>query len=185
MTRWPQPWRVIGRLLLVLTVASWLAAIFTFLFVGVGPPRREIGFIAAGGFGLLAVLLFALFIGIAIYLGRTRQVPRVPLDPEQKLAIRRSFKWVWISYAPLIAGLAWMLFAINQWPGFRGVLLGASGLIIGLAGSSAAFLPFLLAISPARRIMGMSLVTYTRGSIIVGVALAVITAVAAFALPLR
>ena len=105
------------------------------------------------------------------------------MDPQRKLAIRRALKWVWISYAPLIAGLAWLVFATNRWAGSRGALLGASGLIIGLAGSAFAFLPFLLVIAPNRRIMGMSLVTYTRGSIAVAAAAAVILIVVALALP--
>ena len=55
--------------------------------------------------------------------------------------------------------------------------------MVGLAGSAFAFLPFLLLISPDRRIMGMSLVTHTQGSIIFAVAAAVILVVVALALP--
>ena len=55
--------------------------------------------------------------------------------------------------------------------------------MVGLAGSAFAFLSFLLLISPDRRIMGMSLVTHTQGSIIFAVAAAVILVVVALALP--
>ena len=55
--------------------------------------------------------------------------------------------------------------------------------MIGLAGSAFAFLPLLLVITPDRRLMGMSVVTYTRASIVFAIAAAVILVVIALALP--
>jgi len=100
-----------------LGLACWLAASFSFFFIGVGPPGQSIGFVLAG---LLAVLGFLLFIGLAgigVFLTRSQRVELIPIDEERKAAIRRSRKWIPISYAFLFAGLGWVVFATNHWLG--------------------------------------------------------------------
>jgi hypothetical protein len=91
--------------------------------------------------------------------------------------------WNAISFLPLFAAIAWWLFAIDHWAGMRGLLVAASGLMICLAASSALFFPALQALSPNRRLMGMSLARYTLVSILVGIAIAVALAIAALAVP--
>ena len=90
-----------------------------------------------------------------------------------------------ISYVPLLAGGAWAFFATGHWPRPKGSLLGASGLLIGIAASSALFLPVLLALIPSRRLLGMSIGRYTYVGILVTVVLAAALAVWALAGPLR
>ncbi|HEV2027132.1 MAG TPA: hypothetical protein VGS16_01210 [Candidatus Dormibacteraeota bacterium] len=106
-----------------------------------------------------------------------------PDNSERKQAVRRSLKWVAISYVPLLAGFGWIFFAANHWAGSRGGLLGASGLMIGVAASAALFLPFLRVVSPNRRVVGMSVGTYTLVSIVIAIAVAAGFAVAALAQP--
>jgi hypothetical protein len=79
----------------------------------------------------------------------------------------------------VLAGIAWAYFATRQWAGTRGAFLAMSGVLIGVAASSALFLPFdrlLLANRPATRI---SLARYTYVSIWIAIAIAVVLAVAA------
>jgi hypothetical protein len=103
------------------------------------------------------------------------------LDPQREAAIRRSLVWNGISFLPLLAAIAWWLFATDHWAGMRGLLLAASGLMIGLGASSALFFPALNALSPTRRVLGMSLAKYTLVSILIAVAAAAVLAVLAVA----
>jgi hypothetical protein len=108
----------------------------------------------------------------------------VPVDPQREAAIRRSLVWVAISYVPLLGGAAWAIFAIGHWAGSRGGLLAASGGLVGLAASSALLFPFLRVTSPNRRFIGMSVAAYTVVSTMVGIAIAVVLAIIALAVPL-
>ena len=116
---------------------------------------------------------------------KTDGAQKAPLDPQKQAAIRRSLVWVGISYVPLIGGFAWAFFAFSHWAGSRGQLLAISGLLVGLAASSALLFPFLRAVtSPNRRVLGMSVATYTVASVLVGLAVAAMLAVVAVAVPL-
>ena len=109
--------------------------------------------------------------------GRARE------DPERSAAIRRSLRWVWFSYVPIIAGIAWLMVAVRQWPGHRGVFLGVSGVMFGVVASAAIIFPFIRVAASGRRIAGMSTGTYTLVTTVLGAAIAVVLAVLAFALP--
>jgi hypothetical protein len=113
-------------------------------------------------------------------------VPRMPLvDQQRKAAIRQSLVWSALSYIPVVAGIAWFSFAWHQWSG-RGQLLAVSGLMIGLAASSALFLPVLRRlVPPTRRMLGMSVSTYTYLSISAAIAIAAVLAVVAFVIPFK
>jgi hypothetical protein len=87
--------------------------------------------------------------------------------------------WLPISYIPLLAGIAWAFFATGHWAGTRGVFLAVSGLMVGVAASSALTFPFIRAVSPNRQLMRMSLARYTYVSISIAIAVAVVLAVAA------
>jgi len=104
-------------------------------------------------------------------------------DPERSAAMRRSLRWLWFSYIPVIAGIAWLMFAVRQWAGHRGVFLGISGVMLGVVASAAIFFPFLRVAASGRRIAGMSIGTYTLVATVLGVGIAVVLAVLAFALP--
>jgi hypothetical protein len=108
---------------------------------------------------------------------------QIPLDPERHAAIRRSLRWVPISYLPLFGGIAWWLFATDHWAGMRGLFLASSGLMICLAASSALFFPTLDVLSPNRRLLGMSLSRYTLVSCLLAIAIAIALSIAAIATP--
>jgi hypothetical protein len=72
-----------------------------------------------------------------------------------------------------------MFFATSHWAGSRGMLLGLSGLMIGLAASSALTMPFLRAVSTNRQ----GIARYMYISISVALAIAVVLLVAAFLVP--
>ncbi|HLQ15099.1 MAG TPA: hypothetical protein VK256_04495 [Candidatus Eisenbacteria bacterium] len=76
-----------------------------------------------------------------------------------------------------------MLFATRHWAGSRGVFLGVSGLMIGVAASSALLLPFLRATAGTRRLMGMSVEKYTYFSTSLAIGIAAVLGVAAVAAP--
>src|SRR6266852_4915913 len=120
MRLWPRRWRIIGYLLISLGILCWVAAGIS-LAVGLGPPSRSSGFVASAAFGAVGLLLIMAAVGVGGFLARTRRIVRVPADPERLAAIRRSFHWVWFSYVPLTAGIAWLVFAVRQWAGHRGV----------------------------------------------------------------
>ena len=80
--------------------------------------------------------------------------------------------WVPFGYAALFAGLAWMLFARNHWPGSRGLLLGASGLLVALVPGAAG------SVSVIRRFARPRVLTLYLG----GIALVVLSAVLLFIL---
>jgi len=103
-------------------------------------------------------------------------------DPERSAAIRQSLRWLWLSYVPVLAGIGWLVFAVRQWAGQRGVFLGISGVILGLVASAGIFYPFLRVTASGRRIAGVSVGTYTLVAAVLGVAIAVVLAVLAFAL---
>jgi hypothetical protein len=113
-------------------------------------------------------------------------VPRMPLvDQQRKAAIRQSLVWSALSYIPVVAGIAWVVFAWHQWSG-RGQLLAVSGLLICLAASSALFLPVLRRlVPPTRGMLGMSVSTYTYLSISAAAAMAAFLAVVAFVTPFK
>lgn len=104
-------------------------------------------------------------------------------DQQRKEAIRHAWLWSAISYIPLVAGIAWALFAMRHWAGSRGVFLGASGVMVGVAASSAIFFPVLKGLSPKLRLMGISLARYTQVSIVLAIAIAVVLAIAGVAVP--
>lgn len=58
-----------------------------------------------------------------------------------------------------------------------------SGVMVGVAASSALFFPVLKVLSPKRRLMGMSLARYTYVSILLAIAIAAVLAIAAVAVP--
>ncbi len=91
--------------------------------------------------------------------------------------------WTAISYVPLLAGIGWVLFATRHWFGSRGVFLGISGLMIGVAASSVLFLPFLRATAGTRRLLGMSVDKYTYLSTSIAIGIAAVLAVAASLVP--
>jgi len=102
-------------------------------------------------------------------------------DPDRSAAIRRSLRWLWFSYIPVIAGIGWLVFAVKQWAGQRGVFLGISGVMLGVVASAAIFYPFLRVAASGRRIAGMSVGTHTLVAAVLGAAIAVVLAVLAFA----
>jgi hypothetical protein len=106
---------------------------------------------------------------------------KVPLDPLKAAAIRRALPWMAVGYVPLLAGLGWAFVATSRWPGTRGSLLAASGLLICLAASSAMSLPFLRAVVPNRRLGTISIERYTWVTVLVAIAIAAALAVIAFA----
>jgi hypothetical protein len=114
---------------------------------------------------------------------RTDGVQQIPLGPQRKAAIRQLLLWTSISYIPLLGGLAWAFFATRHWAGSRGVFLSVSGVMIGVAASSALFFPVLRLVNPKLRLMGMSVAGYTYVSISLAIAIAAVLAVAAFAIP--
>lgn len=114
---------------------------------------------------------------------KSDRAPRVPLDPQRKAAIRKSLVWLPISYLPLLAGLAWAFFATRQWAGSRGMFLAVSGVMTGVAASSALSFRFVRLVSPNRQLMRMSLARYTYVSIFIAIAIAAVLAVAAVVLP--
>jgi hypothetical protein len=107
-----------------------------------------------------------------------------PVDQHGKASIRRSLAWSVLSYIPVVAGIAWFIFAWHQWPG-PGPLLAVSGLMVGLAGSSALFLPLLRQLAPTQRVFGMSVSAYSYVSIGAAIAIAMVLAVVAFLIPLK
>ncbi len=101
------------------------------------------------------------------------------MDPQTKVASRRAIVWSALSYIPLVAGIAWAVFALDHWAGPRGQLLAGSGLLVGLAGSAAVFLPVLQVRNPMRRFMGVSTTVYMVASISAAVLLAAVLAIIA------
>jgi hypothetical protein len=102
------------------------------------------------------------------------------IDPQRQAGIRRSLRWMWLSYVPFFAIFPWVFFATSHWTGTRSRLLASSGAVILMAASSVLFLPFLRAVNPKGRLMGMSLVRYTVVSLVIGLAVAIGFSVAAF-----
>lgn len=94
------------------------------------------------------------------------------MAPEKKAAIRRLMIWTPVSYGALFGGLAWMLYARIHWPGSRGLLLGVSGMLIGVMVGSAGSLSVVRAFEAGRRFMGLRYSTLY----IVGIALVVLSA---------
>jgi hypothetical protein len=92
--------------------------------------------------------------------------------------------WSGASYIPLVAGIAWFIFAWHQWGG-RGQLLALSGLMIALGASSGLFLQALRIVGPKRRPFGMSVSTYRYLSIAAALSMAAVLALVAFAIPLK
>lgn len=182
MTSWPLPWRILGFALISLGVLTWAGAGAS-LATGLGPPTSSSAVIAAAVLAAVGLVLILAVVGVGIFLVRSRRVARLPVDQERRAAIRRSLKWVWLSYLPLAAGIAWWVFAVKEWPGQRGFLLGVSGFMFGLAGSAALYSRFMSVVSAGRRLVGMSLGTYTLLMAALTVVSAVVLAVLAFASP--
>jgi hypothetical protein len=80
----------------------------------------------------------------------------------------------------LLAGLAWAFVATGHWAGSRGVFLAVSGVMIGLAASSALTFPFIRTVSANRPVMRTGMARYMYVSISIAIAVAVVLAVAAF-----
>jgi hypothetical protein len=97
-----------------------------------------------------------------------------PVDPLTLAAARRYVKWVPFSYVALIGGVVWMLYARGHWPGSRGLLLGASGMLIAIALSGAGSLSFIKAIEAGRRFLGLHYSTFYVGGIVLVVLSAVL-----------
>src|SRR5665213_3249174 len=185
MQRWPQAWRAVGWLLAWLGLLSWLGAMFCFFFIGIGRPPRVVGFALAGGLGVLG---FAALAGIGVIGVRLRRVaggPQRMPDPQRTAAVRRGLKWGLLGYLPLGGGLAWIIFATSIWTGQKGVLLGAGGLMVGVAGSFALNLPFMRALGPTRGRLGVSAERLTHISIAVAVTMAATLIGLGVALPQR
>jgi hypothetical protein len=87
--------------------------------------------------------------------------------------------WAAVSYVPLIAAGAWAFYAASHWHGTKGALLASSGVMVGLAVSSALFFPVLSELGPNRRLIGMSISRYTAVSISLALGIAGALAVAA------
>ena len=87
--------------------------------------------------------------------------------------------WAAVSYIPLIGGGAWAFYATGHWHGTTGALLASSGVMVGLAVSSALFFPVLSELGPKRRLIGMSISRYTAVSISLALGIAGALAVAA------
>lgn len=106
------------------------------------------------------------------------------MHQQRKAAIRQSLVWSSISYVPVVAGIAWFAFAIRHWSGSRGAFLAVSGLMVGIAASSALYLPVLQRLNPKRRgLFGISVARYTYISISAAIAIAAVLVVAAFLVP--
>jgi hypothetical protein len=93
--------------------------------------------------------------------------------------------WSALSYIPLVAGIAWVVFALGHWAGSQGQLFAGSGLLVGIAASSALFLPVLRLRIPTRRFMGVSITGYTVASVSAAVVLAAVLALIAVTVPLK
>ena len=107
------------------------------------------------------------------------------MDQPKTAAVRWSLIWSALGYIPLVAGIAWFIFAWRQWSG-RGPLIATSGLLVGLATSSALFLPILRRlVPPTRRRFGMSVSTYMYLSISAALAMAALLMVVAFVGPIK
>ena len=182
MGQWPQPWRTLGYSLISLAVVCWAAAGIS-LGVGLGPPSRSGGFVASAALGAIGLLLVLAAVGARIFLARTHRIATAPADPERLAAIRRSFHWVWLSYVPVTVGIAWLIFAVRQWPGHRGAFLGIGGVMLGAVASAATVSPFMRVAAPGRRIAGMPFGTYNLVTIILGLMTAIVLAILAFTLP--
>lgn len=96
--------------------------------------------------------------------------------------MRQSLLRVRFSFLPLLAGISWAFFAARQWAGTRGVFLGVSGVMIGVAASSALTLPFIRLVSGYRPAGSRSLTRSTYVSIAIAIAVALVLAVATFLL---
>lgn len=92
--------------------------------------------------------------------------------------------WSATSYIPLVAGVAWFIFAWHRWGG-RGQLLALSGLMFALGASSGLFLQALRVVVPKQRPLGMTFSTYSYLSIASAFAIAAVLALVAFAIPLK
>jgi len=182
MTRWPLPWRILGYALISLGVLVWAGAGAS-LAAGLGPPTSPDALTAAAVLAAGGLVLIVAAVGLSIFLVRSGRVARSPVSPDMRAAIRRSLKWVWLSYLPLTAGVAWWLFAAKEWPGQRGSLLGESGFMFGLAGSAAFISRFMSVVAPGRRLVGKSFGTNTLLMAAFTVVSAIVLAVLAFASP--
>jgi hypothetical protein len=83
----------------------------------------------------------------------------------------------------LVGGLVWALFASRNWAGSRGDFLAVSGVMLGVAASSALSLPLLRIVTEGRKVMRMSLTRYTYVSISIAIAIAAVLVVAAVLVP--
>jgi hypothetical protein len=175
MTRWPLPWRILGYALISLAFLAW---------VGAGASLAAgTALIAAAVLAAAGLVLIMAAVGLSIFLVRSRRVVRSPVDTERRAAIRQSLKWVWLSYLPLAAGIAWWVFAVKEWAGQRGFFLGISGFMFGLAGGAAIYSRFMSVVAPGRRLVGMSFGTYTLVMAALALVLAIVFAAFAFASP--
>jgi len=127
MKRWPQPWRFLAYALSWVGIGLWAAAGWSFFFLGLGRPPRLFGLLLAGLSGVTGMFAFVAVALIARRLRRAGGAGQPTLDAAQQASVRRSFKWTAVGCGWLVAGLAWALFATNEWAGSRGEFLAASG----------------------------------------------------------
>ena len=160
MRTWPQPWRSAG-FGAVITATLCLAGSVGLFLAGMGPPGRPFAFMVSGLLFLVAATLYFGVGWLGFRLARTGRIPTGPVDPARTAALRRALPWALLSCVPLFAGLAWLAFALNQFPGSKGPILGSVGLIFALAVSSVVYLPFLRVVMQGRRMLGMSATRFT------------------------
>jgi O-antigen ligase len=87
-----------------------------------------------------------------------------------------------LSYIPVVAGIAWVVFALGHWSRPQSELFATSGFLIGAAASSVLFLPVLRLRAPTRKFLGLSVSQYTLISVAMGVLLAAMLAMTAITL---
>jgi hypothetical protein len=147
-------------------LACWLAAAAVFFFLGIGPPRNAGGFLAAAALFVvgLAMIVAVTFVNYRV---RTRLQPASPVDPGRATTARRAAIWATLAWLPMAGGLAWLVYASLSWPLPRGALIGIAGLVVGLAASSALIMPALRLLGPERRMMGMSVTTFTVVNVVI------------------
>jgi hypothetical protein len=90
--------------------------------------------------------------------------------------------WSALSYIPLVAGIAWVVFALGHWSRPQSELFATSGFLIGAAASSVLFLPVFRLRAPRRKFLGLSVREYTIVSVAMAVVLAAMLAMTAIML---
>src|SRR2546430_978234 len=101
-------WLKVGAVLATITgVGCWVAAAVVFL-LAIGPPRNTGGLVIAGVL-CVAGSAFLIVFTFVNYKVRRRNHPPTPLDPERAAAVRRATAWTFAAWAPMAAGLGWLV----------------------------------------------------------------------------